>query len=437
MESPRTFFALIVTPTRELALQIKEQVRALGAAVGVRCACLVGGAGFREQALQLGSSQPHVVIGTPGRLVDHVESTQGLELQLRKVRFLVLDEADRLLGADFELQLSKLLCSLPKRRCTLLFSASMTSKVAKLQRASLHDPVRAAVSLPSRTVAALRQFYLLLPQVKRDCGLLLLLRSRFAACSSIVFVDTCADSMRLALTLSYAGLPALPLNGRMPQNRRLAALNKFRAEGGCLVATDVASRGLDIPRVDAVLLYSAPGNVKDYVHRVGRTARAGKAGQAVTLVTQYDVANLQLIERALGQQLPALEVEAAELSALLQEVREADQVVRKVRCSPHTLPSHPSLTPLPSHAAGPGGGEGLNEEAKCCSRGCSGSSREEEEEAEVSPRRDERSVQAEMKRSRRDWLLCLVPCACLPACCPNEHVSSWCSFLSRQSVKGR
>lgn len=117
----------------------------------------------------------------------------------------------------------------------------------------------------------------------------------------------------------------------MTQNRRLAALNKFRAAGGCLVATDVASRGLDLPLVDAVLLYNAPTNIKDYVHRVGRTARAGRAGQAVTLVTQYDVVNFQLIERALERQLPALELEPERLKALLEEVREADQVVRKVR----------------------------------------------------------------------------------------------------------
>lgn len=205
MEKPRAFFALLVTPTRELALQIKEQVRAMGAGIGVRCACLVGGATYRDQALQLGQAQPHVVIGTPGRLVDHLERTQGFDLQLRRMRFLVLDEADRLLNADFELQLSKLLASLPKQRATFLFSATMTRKVAKLQRASLRDPARVEVSKKSRPVAGLQQFYVLVPQVKRDCALLLLLRSKFADSSCILFVDTCEDSMRLALTLSYAG----------------------------------------------------------------------------------------------------------------------------------------------------------------------------------------------------------------------------------------
>lgn len=197
------------------------------------------------------------------------------------------------------------------------------------------NPVKVSVSTKGATVAGLEQRYLLVPRAKKDSAVVHLLRSRFAGRSTVLFTDTCREAQRLALTLRFLRLSALPLHGRMSQARRAAALTKFRAEGGaaeacCLVATDVASRGLDIPGVDAVLNYSVPLTKKDYVHRVGRTARAGRSGLALTLVTQYDVGSYQLLEQALGKKLEAMDVESKALEELMDSVRRAEVAVKKV-----------------------------------------------------------------------------------------------------------
>ncbi|CCU97926.1 unnamed protein product [Malassezia sympodialis ATCC 42132] len=204
------------------------QIEALGATIGARCATIVGGMDMMTQAIAL-SKRPHVIVATPGRLQDHLENTKGFSL--RGLKYLVMDEADRLLDLDFGPIIDKLLQNMPKERRTMLFSATMTTKVAKLQRASLRNPVRVEIA-------------------------------------------------------------------------RLGALNKFKSGGrSIMVCTDVAARGLDIPAVDLVVNFDIPTHSKDYIHRVGRTARAGRQGRSVTLVTQYDVELLQRIEAAIGKKL--------------------------------------------------------------------------------------------------------------------------------------
>lgn len=165
----------------------------------------------------------------------------------------------------------------------------MTSKVQKLQRACLRDPVKVEVAGKFATVDTLRQEYLFVPAKHKDCYAAYVL-TELAGCTAMVFTRTCDATRRLALTLRALGFDAVPIHGNLSQPKRLGALNKFKSgERSLLVATDVASRGLDIPAVDLVLNYDVPANAKDYVHRVGRTARAGRSGRALTLVTQYDV----------------------------------------------------------------------------------------------------------------------------------------------------
>lgn len=301
LANPQRLFAVILAPTRELAFQINEVFDALGSTIALHSACIVGGIDMVTQAITL-AKKPHVIVATPGRLVDHLQNTKGFSL--RTLKFLVMDEADRMLSMDFEEEINTILAAIPRERRTFLFSATMTSKVAKLQKASLVDPIKCEVSSKFQTPKTLVQQYLFIPAKWKDCYLAYLL-DEYKGQSTIIFVATCKNALRTTLMLRNLGFKAVCLHGQLSQPKRLGALNKFKAgERNILVATDVASRGLDIPDVDIVLNYDIPSNGKDYVHRVGRTARAGKAGRSVAFVTQYDVEAYQRLETLINQKLP-------------------------------------------------------------------------------------------------------------------------------------
>ncbi|ODV88673.1 hypothetical protein CANCADRAFT_3320 [Tortispora caseinolytica NRRL Y-17796] len=293
-ENPAGLFAAVLAPTRELAFQISEQFEALGSGMGVRTTVIVGGMDMMAQSVAL-SRKPHIVVATPGRLVDHLENTKGFSL--KTLKWLVLDEADRLLDMDFGPSLDKILKAVPRERRTLLFSATMTSKVEKLQRASLVNPVKVTVAEKYSTVKTLKQSMLFVPFKHRDTYLVYLV-NEMAGQSMIIFVRTCNDTQKIALILRLLGFGAVPLHGQMSQSARLGALNKFKSGNrNILVATDVAARGLDIPQVDAVINYDLPEDSKSYIHRVGRTARAGRSGKSVNIVTQYDLEVFLRIEK--------------------------------------------------------------------------------------------------------------------------------------------
>lgn len=325
LENPQRYFALVLTPTRELAFQIGEQFEALGSSIGVKCTVIVGGMDMVSQALQL-AKKPHILVATPGRLVDHLENTKGFNL--KAIKYLVMDEADRILNMDFEVELEKILKVVPRERRTYLFSATMTKQVRKLQRASLKDPVKVEVSNKYQTVENLQQYYLFVPVKFKDVYLVHIL-NELAGNSFMIFCSTCNNTVRTALMLRALGMAAVPLHGQMSQNKRLAALNKFKAKArSILISTDVASRGLDIPHVDVVINLDIPTHSKDYIHRVGRTARAGRSGKAVTFVTQYDVELYQRIEHLLGKKLPLYACEEDEVLALQERVGEAQRTAK-------------------------------------------------------------------------------------------------------------
>ncbi|MCJ1253185.1 ribosomal RNA processing protein [Lignoscripta atroalba] len=323
MDKPQPLFGLVMAPTRELAYQISQAFEALGSLISVRCAVIVGGMDMVPQAIALGK-KPHIIVATPGRLLDHLENTKGFSL--RGLKYLVMDEADRLLDLDFGPILDKILKVLPRERRTYLFSATMTSKVESLQRASLSNPLRVSISTNKyQTVSTLLQSYMFFPQKDKDLYLVYIL-NEFAGQSAIVFTRTVNETQRLAILLRSLGFGAIPLHGQLSQSSRLGALGKFRAGSrDILVATDVAARGLDIPSVDIILNFDLPPDSKTYIHRVGRTARAGKSGHAISFVTQYDVEIWQRIEAALGKQLKEYETEKDEVMVLGERVSEAQR----------------------------------------------------------------------------------------------------------------
>ena len=322
LEKPQPMFCLVISPTRELAFQIGEQFEALGSVIGVKCAVAVGGVDMMAQAIML-AKRPHIVVGTPGRVVDHLQNTKGFHL--KNLKALVLDEADKLLNMDFEKEINLILSVIPKERTTYLFSATMTSKVAKLQRASLVNPVKLEVSSKYGVVKTLLQSFLFMPMMYKEVYLAYVM-NELAGNSIICFASTCNTCMRLSLLLRSLGFGAVPLHGQMAQSKRLGSLARFKSNSRqVLIATDVASRGLDIPSVDAVINYDLPTSSKDYIHRVGRTARAGRSGKAINLVTQYDVEVFQRIEKMQGQKLSRFPAEEAEVMLLQERVAEASR----------------------------------------------------------------------------------------------------------------
>ncbi|KAJ4826473.1 DEAD-box ATP-dependent RNA helicase 10 [Turnera subulata] len=324
---PLAFFACVLAPTRELADQIAKQFRSLGSGIGVKCATLIGKDDMAQQAIAL-AKRPHIIVATPGRLLDHMKETKGFSL--RSLRYLILDEADRLLDDEFEKVMDEILNGIPSNRKTYLFSATMTRKVQKLQRVCLKNPAKIEISSKYSTVETLKQQLWFVPTVYKECYLVYLLHLKFEA-TTMVFTRTCDATIYLATILRNLGLRAVPINGHLSQSKRFEALNKFKS-GQCniLICTDVASRGLDIPSVDMVVNYNIPAQPKDYVHRVGRTARAGRSGLAISLVTQFEVEPFKAIERHLGHEMPAFPTHHCEEAMLvLDRVEEAKRITNR------------------------------------------------------------------------------------------------------------
>lgn len=326
LKTPKRLFALVLAPTRELVIQIDEQFKALGSAIGIKTCAIVGGINMQQQVIAL-AKKPHVVVATPGRLVDHLEKTKGFSL--RNIKYLVLDEADRILNMDFEAELDKILGVIPRERNTFLFSATMTNKVKKLQRAALTKPVKCEVHTKFHTVETLKQYYIFVPEKMKDAYLTAIL-NEFEGKSTIVFCSTCKNTQRVAYFLRNLGISAIPLHGQMSQPKRLGALTRFKSnKRSVLIATDVASRGLDIKDVDLVVNLEIPTHSKDYIHRIGRTARAGKSGVSIAILSQYEIELYQRIEDVIKKKLPKYEMKDDEVEMLQERVEEARRLARQ------------------------------------------------------------------------------------------------------------
>ena len=297
--APRTARALILAPTRELAAQIGERARAYGHHLGLRHAVVFGGVGFGPQVAALARGVD-VLIATPGRLLDLIARGR---LRLDHVSHLVLDEADRMLDMGFVRDVRKIVALMPKERQSLLFSATMPQEIARLAAELLRSPVRVEVSPPTRTVERVDQRAFMVEAGAKRAFLTNLLADP-ALARVIVFTRTKHGANRVAEHLDKAGIAVEAIHGNKTQGARERALERFRAGyARVLVATDIAARGIDVDDVTHVVNFEIPNIPESYVHRIGRTARAGAAGIAISLCDPSERAFLRDIEKLTARRL--------------------------------------------------------------------------------------------------------------------------------------
>jgi len=291
--------ALVLSPTRELAMQIDEQALALGYHVGITAASVVGGVDMRpqERALRAGAA---IVVATPGRLLDHMRSGY---VDYTALEILVLDEADRMLDMGFLPDIRRILAALPPKHQTAMFSATMAPEIRRLADDILRDPVVVMVGSQKPASGIVQSVYPV--AADRKAPLLTTLLRRDEMRSVLVFVKRKSEADRLARAVTRSGVRATSLHSDRSQEDRFAALEAFRKGNyAVLVATDVASRGIDVEGISHVVNFDVPSSSDDYIHRGGRTARAGAVGELITFVAPAEEGALRDIERAIGASLP-------------------------------------------------------------------------------------------------------------------------------------
>ena len=307
--------ALVLLPTRELADQVAQQIALYAKYTKLRSTVVFGGMDMKPQTIEL-KKGVEVLVATPGRLLDHIEAKNAV---LNQVEYVVLDEADRMLDIGFLPDLQRILSYLPKQRTTLLFSATFSPEIKRLAGSYLQNPITIEVARPNETASTVEQrFYSANDDDKRR-AIHQVLRTRGIK-QAFIFVNSKLGCARLARSLEREGLKTTALHGDKSQDERLKALDAFKqGEVDLLVCTDVAARGLDIKDVPAVFNFDVPFNAEDYVHRIGRTGRAGASGLAVTLVSGSDARLVADIEKLLKTKLDIEALEYDEDSPNIQQ----------------------------------------------------------------------------------------------------------------------
>ncbi|GFE53203.1 ATP-dependent RNA helicase [Babesia ovis] len=335
-KDPYGVFGLVLTGSRELAFQIGDQFNVFGVQMNIRICVCVGGADFVEQSLQL-EARPHVVIATPGRLADQVDiKERNIANVFKKVKYLVFDEADKLLHQTFEEPLKKIISCLPTTkdgRITYLFSATITKSIETLCK-SFKDTqfhffdVTKGQEAPFHEMD-LKQQYLFLPQNVHLPYLVHLLQTQLMdkdTDQGIIFTATKRRCQLVAVALEFMDFKATCVHSLMKQRKRNACLAKFRTGvSNILVATDLVARGIDIQAVSFVVNLDFPGSTEDYIHRVGRTARSGRTGVAISFIDEDDIEKLKSVEKEANVTLEKLEVDDSQAVKLLNKVSIATQ----------------------------------------------------------------------------------------------------------------
>jgi len=327
--------ALIVAPTRELAVQIHRDAEVLGRYTGFKQAVVYGGVDYEKQRRQL-EEGVDVLIGTPGRLIDYFKQHV---FDMRHAQVLVLDEADRMFDLGFIADIRYLLRRLPAphHRQSMLFSATLSHRVLELAYEHMNNPELVRIEPDKMTVDLVRQI-MYYPSMEEKLPLLVGLLRQYEARRTMIFVNTKRAAERLESTLRANGFHAQALSGDVPQNKRLKFLRDFHnGDLAVLIATDVASRGLHIPEVSHVFNFDLPQDAADYVHRIGRTARAGADGDAISFACEDTAVSLPEIEEYIGHKIPSAPI-APEL--LATPVKEGPALEHSHRGRPHRPGTH-------------------------------------------------------------------------------------------------
>jgi ATP-dependent RNA helicase DeaD len=324
--------ALVMAPTRELANQVCGELEALGKHKGIRCVPIYGGVGYTQQieGIEAGA---HVIVGTPGRMLDHLGSGR---LHFDAVRTLVLDEADELLSLGFWPDMREINSYLPKERQSCLFSATIPEKVRSLSRVFLRDPEFVSMSEGQETPQAIEHFFVVTTAQEKDATLARVIEDEDPE-SAIVFCNTKDDVRFVTAYLQRRGFDADQISGDLTQAARELAMGRIK-EGNLrlLVATDVAARGIDISELTHVISYSAPQSPEIYIHRTGRTGRAGRAGVAISLVSGLDIGNFRYLQQVNDIEITERSIPTEE--SILEKLRE--RLAVKVEQEVRALPEH-------------------------------------------------------------------------------------------------
>ncbi len=333
--------ALILVPTRELAIQVEESVKAYAKHSKLRSLVVFGGVDIKTQTPHLRNGV-EILVATPGRLLDHVEQKT---LLLNQVQMLVLDEADRMLDMGFMPALKRILALLPKQRQTLMFSATFSTEIKKLSEEFLNSPKLIEVARSNATAANVTQKVYLVEQADKHVLLTQLLRGSDAT-QALVFTKTKLTASHLAKQLQREGVAAGAIHGDKSQLERIQALDEFKqGKVAVLIATDVAARGLDIDQLPMVINYEMPSAAEDYVHRIGRTGRAGASGTAISLVSPAEERYLKEIEKLIKTEIPR---ETANLPPAQERAKREERVPRH-EYKEHARTAHAVAPTKPNH----------------------------------------------------------------------------------------
>jgi ATP-dependent RNA helicase RhlE len=328
--------ALVLTPTRELAGQIEEHFRELAQGTAIRAASIYGGVGMQPQERAF-RSQVDVIVATPGRLLDHLRFPYA---RLDQIEVVVLDEADRMLDLGFLPDVKRILSRLPAVRQTLLFSATLPAPIVALAKQMLREPVRIDLAGPSAPAVGIRQHAYSVASDRKPALLVELLK-RGDIRSVIAFTRTKRRADRLADQLVREGVKAGRIHGNRSQSQRLSVLRDFKAGAlPVLVATDLAARGIDVDALSHVVNFDVPPCTEDYVHRVGRTGRAGAQGDALVFVSPEEEEGFRRIERSLGGPLPRLSLPGFVASSSAPRVAVAPRPSGRPSSRPGSRPGH-------------------------------------------------------------------------------------------------
>jgi ATP-dependent RNA helicase RhlE len=292
---------LILLPTRELALQVDETLRSVGGPIGLKTAVVIGGASMHLQVQQLRTS-PHIIVATPGRLADHLKQKT---ISLNRVNIVVLDEADRMFDIGFAPQIRQILSLVPKERQTMLFSATMPGPIAAIAAQHMKMPLRIEVA-PAGTAAAhvQQEVFIASKEIKMQLLEKLLIDNPGTV---LVFSRTKHGAKKIAAAVRGMGHTAVEMHSNRSLAQRREALAGFKSgRYRVLIATDIAARGIDVTGISLVINYDLPDNSEDYVHRIGRTGRAGHSGRAVSFVSPQEHSDIRSIEHLIRKKLPIL-----------------------------------------------------------------------------------------------------------------------------------